>query len=50
MNKHTILQRLQKVADDYNFYLTVGDHDMAEYSRQRWVHLNNLAEGARDVA
>lgn len=50
MSKHTIFQRLQKVADDYDFYLTVGDFDMAEYSRQRWVYLNSLVEGARDVA
>lgn len=50
MSKHTILQRLQKVADDYNFFLVVGDHAMAEYSRQRWVYLNGLVEGARDVA
>jgi hypothetical protein len=50
MNKHTVVQRLQKVADDYNFYLTIGDFDMAEYSRQRWVYLNSLAEGERYVA
>ena len=50
MSKHTLLQRLAKVADDYNFYSQVGDFDMAEYSRQRWVYLNSLIEGERNVA
>ena len=50
MDKHTIVQRLQKVADDYDFYTKVGDFSMAQYSLDRWVYLNSLIEGGRHVA
>lgn len=50
MDKRTILQRLQKVADDYDFYSQVGDFSMAQYSLDRWVYLNSLIEGEQYVA
>lgn len=47
---HTLHQRLQAAAENYNFYQMVGDFTMAEQSRQDWVYYNTLIEGARYVA
>jgi hypothetical protein len=50
MNNHTLHQRLMAAAENYNFYLMVGDHSLAEQSRQDWVYYNQLIEGERHVA
>lgn len=45
-----LYQRLDAVAEDYHFYKQVGDWDMAEFSRQRWVYIQSMIEGERRAA
>lgn len=42
--------RLQQAHEDHNFYLSVGDHALAEFARQRWVYLNSIYSGEQHVA
>jgi len=52
-NIHSIVQRMDTLAEDYNFYRSVGDFMLAEQVKADWTYFKKqalkLAKGAAHV-
>ncbi len=53
-NIQQILQRMSALAQDYDFYNSVGDFSLAQQSKLDWIYYNNTAvnfiQGTHNVA